>query len=117
MGYDCHITRKARWFDEDGPTISRSEWEAVVAGSTLRPHDDPDVWILPDGARQVLVYGEDDILIQKPETEAAIAALSPLAQALDARIQGDDAAEYDPNRDGVRDAAGHRSWLSRLIGR
>src|ERR1700719_1876991 len=114
VGYDLHITRKADWPEPDGPEISYDEWMAVV-------NMDPELRIegyvnvrLPDHsvARRPLAawtaYSRYDSSGDMPALEFShgnIAAKNPdrefrckmwrLAQALNAKVQGDDGEFYD----------------------
>ncbi|WP_157197703.1 MULTISPECIES: hypothetical protein [Methylomonas] len=41
MGYEVHITRKAEWFEEEGPEITIEEWKNyVVSDPEMRPKRD-----------------------------------------------------------------------------
>jgi len=39
-GYDLHITKKDFWADENGPCISREEWNNYVKTDNQIQHDD-----------------------------------------------------------------------------
>ncbi|WP_198950013.1 hypothetical protein [Kineosporia sp. A_224] len=115
MGYEVHITRKAFWWDEQGPEITRTEWEACVAadpelrldgfaeatsttGAVVRIADPgiavwtahPDVevqgcWIRRQGSGNVVVNNPDELFLRK---------MWVIAQALGARVIGDDHETY-----------------------
>lgn len=121
MGYDLHMTRREHWSDEDDTDtddILEAEWEAV-AHANLEPSDNADVWVLPDGRLQGLFPQNGNVLIRKPADAAVVAALFPLAQALDAQIQGDDGEVYGPDGDPLPVAVTTQKtgWLARLFGR
>ncbi|MQU29190.1 hypothetical protein GHO29_22240 [Pseudomonas helleri] len=100
-GYDIHITRKAFWADEDGPTISISDWEKYIAQD---PQITPDtkntkndflvslgtetfpIWFNP-------ILGE---LYTKNPSDDAIKKMIDVASRLGANAQGDDGELYPP---------------------
>jgi hypothetical protein len=116
MGYDLHITRKHLWFDEEGPEILLAEWLAFVAADPeMRLNEYPETR-LPDGrvvrAAEVcsvwIAYSQHDesdnkvwfchrcgeIFVKSPDEEIIRKMLS-IAQALSAKVQGDDCEIYD----------------------
>jgi len=135
MGYDLHITGKKNWDgfqDEQGPEISRDEWMAVV-------NADPDLRVegsensrLPDKniLRQPLVvwtayshYSADNpgpalglhhgnVEAKNPDREFRC-KMWQLAQALKAKVQGDDGEFYDRFGNPTRGAASTQNfWLA-----
>jgi hypothetical protein len=105
MGYNLHITRKDSWAVEAGPAISLDEWQEYVALDE-EIESDPDslgfedyvlvshperwpLWWSPDRA---------EIYTKNPD-KAVIAKLVAIAQALRARVLGDDDEIYglDPS--------------------
>jgi hypothetical protein len=137
MGYDLHITRKKNWDgfeDEHGPAISLDEWMAVV-------NADPDLRVeghensrLPDKSilRQPLVawtahsrYSADtpgpalghhhgNVDAKNPDREFRC-KMWQLAQALKAKVQGDDGEFYDRFGNPTRAASTTQNfWLARF---
>jgi hypothetical protein len=89
MGYDLHITRKACWVDDDGPTITLDEWKALVMS-------DPEMSL--DGFH-VGVAG--DIVVKNPDKEIRV-KMYQIAQKLGAKVQGDERELYDIKGNVVR---------------
>jgi len=117
MGYDLHITRKNDWHDPKGPEISLAEWRAVVqadpgmrldAFAQARPDDGGvrrascdglSVWTeysQHDEARNKawFLYSRGEIRVKNPDDEI-IRKMWSIAQALGAKVQGDDGEVYD----------------------
>lgn len=134
MGYELRITRKENWFDEGGLEISLDEWTAYVRSDPEMRLDGFAETPTPDGgaARAVdeslavwTAHEEVDAgggpwmwrfegnVVSKGVTLATIRKMWRIAQALDAKLVGDDGEEYDA--DGVAQspqsaAAPARPW-------
>lgn len=116
MGYEIHITRKTEGFDEDGPAISLEGWKAYIAsdpemrldgyaeatmenGDVFRTeHDGIAVWTAysghgVDGNMAWLYPGSGGIVAKNPDREI-LAKMFEIAQALGARVVGDEGEEY-----------------------
>ena len=117
MGYDLHVTRRDFWADEDGPRISEEEWLTLVAadpelrldggarvdlpdGGTLGYEDgNTAVWTAwsgnePAGGNQAWIWWfEGNVQVKNPDEEI-VGKLWRIAQALGARVQGDDGELY-----------------------
>ncbi|MBB3225550.1 hypothetical protein FHW69_000140 [Luteibacter sp. Sphag1AF] len=113
MGYDVHITRKAEWFDEHGPSISMDEWKAYIAsdpdmrldgfaeavlsnGSVLRVRDEGlAVWTAYSVTENTAWIGTGcgEIVVKNPDVEI-LRKMFDIAQALGARVIGDEGEEY-----------------------
>jgi hypothetical protein len=125
MSYDCHITRRGDWEDEDGPRIEAPEWLAVVepdpemAAATVSLDgkitfisdggaEDAWLWIaLPDPQAETgnAFYFEGhsgEVTVRKPYDPAVRAKAWQLAQRLRAGLVGDDGEES--GSDGLSDA-------------
>jgi hypothetical protein len=96
MGYALHITRKASWSDEDGPTISTPEWLAVLDSdpelSRATYTGDP----VPAGAWNgdtVFWFNDGEISCKNPD-EPIIRKMVFIARQLGATVQGDDGEIY-----------------------
>lgn len=131
MGYDLHITRRPDW-PEPGPSITPDEWMAVVSA-------DPELQIAGHINRRLA----DQSVVQAPLTAwtahssysesnpgpalelwgGNVNAKNPdrefrrkmwrLAQALNAKIQGDDGEFYDCFGNPARDASTTQNyWLA-----
>jgi hypothetical protein len=117
MGYDVHITRRHDWSDPKGPEISLEEWLAFVAadpemrldgraetrlqdGSVFRTerrglsvwtayslHDD-------SGNMAWFLYSHGRVIVKNPDEEI-LRKMWSIAQALSAKVQGDDSEVYD----------------------
>lgn len=128
MGYDVHITRKVRWFEEDGPEISLPDWldyvasdpemradgyaEAETPSGVLRMEDEGiAVWTAYSGHgvggnMAWFCHFGDRITVKNPD-EAIMAKMHRIASSLGARVQGDEGEEYGP--DGLPKGAAPRS--------
>jgi hypothetical protein len=117
MGYDVHITRKTNWHDEAGPDITLEEWlsyveidpdlrldgyaeAALTNGATLRT-EDPSmvVWVghPKHGNRNGMAWiwlSQGNVDAKNPD-EPTLRKMWTIAQALDAKLQGDDEELYD----------------------
>jgi hypothetical protein len=127
MGYDLHITRKQNWDgfeDEHGPEISPDEWMAVVDADPELRVEGYENRRLPDKSivREPLVawtaysrYRADDpgpalglwrgnLEAKNPDREFR-RKMWRLAQALKAKVRGDDGEFYDCFGNPTRDAS------------
>lgn len=118
MGYDLHITRRADWADEEGPAITQAEWESYIttdpdlrldgymeattaAGATLRMEEAGiAVWIahphLTEHGGWITLDSRGNIVVKNPD-EAFRQKMWKIAQALDARLVGDEGETYGPD--------------------
>ncbi len=116
MSYDLHITRKQPDSEVPGPPIALEEWLAVVDADSSLAREQPPVVTAPDGSvlsmdspgaaswsghpesAQVRFhhFGER-VTARQPDLETR-RKMFELAQALDARVLGDQGEEY--GRDG-----------------
>ena len=106
MGYDVHISRRENWFDDEGPTIAASEFEAAV-------EHDPNLALVPvptdrNGDPQPMAVLASDAQLRresglrwragrissKNPSDLLLEAMCRLAERLDARVQGDDGEFY-----------------------
>jgi hypothetical protein len=120
MGYDVHITRKSAWFD-DSPEIALGEWLSFVSGDPEMRFDGfadatlPDgsvlrmespglsVWIAysghgRDGNMAWFNHSQGDIVVKNPDKEI-LRKMWLVAQAFNAKVQGDDCEIYGANGD------------------
>ena len=99
MGYDLHVTRKEFWCDETGSEISLDEWiRYALSDGEIQP--DPEN---PGDENWIVVLGADswplwwsatgEIYTKNPEA-AMIQKLISIANALSARVLGDDEEVY-----------------------
>src|SRR5215472_103147 len=104
MGYDLHITRKARWSD-DGPDIPDSEWEAYATGDpemTITGAAEANLadgrvlryensliaeWRKPTGETVWFDFRRGRIVVKNPD-DGTIKKMNQVARALRARVQG-----------------------------
>lgn len=117
MGYDLHITRKSDWRDSKGPEISLDEWRAFVLGDQQMRLDSFAEASLLDGRalrtetgglavwteysqhdeagnKAWFLYSHGEIRVENPDDEI-IRKMWSIAQALGAKVQGDDGEVYD----------------------
>ncbi len=121
MGYELYITRKQNWFDEEGDEISLEEWieyvntshdmrldghvETETHDGTLRvEREGLSVWLEysgheKDGNMAWFDYFEGNISVNNPDEEI-IKKMLQIAQALNAKVQGDDGEIYDGDKNG-----------------
>jgi hypothetical protein len=99
MGYDLHITRKEFWADEEGETIRLDEWQRYVA-SDSEIESDPDnpghenYVLASHPERWPLWWWKDGEIYTKNPDDEVIAKLVQIADALRARVLGDDDEIY-----------------------
>jgi hypothetical protein len=133
VGYDVLITRKQCWSDEKGPEIPLAEWIAVVGtdpdmrldgyaetrvgdGSILRLESEGlSVWTAysrhSENDMAWFNFHEGNVVVKNPDPEI-LQKMWSLAQALSAKVQGDDGEFYDASGTQVRmrpQAGGERS--------
>jgi hypothetical protein len=99
MGYELHITRQEFWADDEGPEITLEEWKNYVATDTSIKLDEEN----PGGKDYVLYSGQNlsplwwdergEIYTKNPEP-TVIAKLVQIANALGAKVVGDDDEIY-----------------------
>ncbi|MFF4259769.1 hypothetical protein ACFY1L_52345 [Streptomyces sp. NPDC001663] len=107
MGYDIHITRRANWWDDEGPEITTAEWETVVEADAeleMVPEppgwDGPRHWIAqmithpPEERLGTALYWDSGEIRAKNPTDILIAKMRQPAIALNAKVQGDDGEYY-----------------------
>ena len=127
MGYDLHITRKANWSNETGPSISEAEWKSVIYADPELSLDTETKCMMADGEfvfavwngrAGALGYYGGEITAKNPD-RPLIAKMAHLARALNAKVQGDDGEIY--RQDGTSIDAGadsatlpRRGILSRM---
>ena len=97
MGYDIHITRRENWSDDEGPTITREEWQAILVNNPELEHfnEEDAVWML-DPSRctgRCFWYTGSKIFVKKPN-RAVLMKMLDIAQQLGARVMGDDEEVY-----------------------
>jgi hypothetical protein len=117
MGYDIHITRKSEWFEEKQPSISLAEWLAYIDSDSEMRLDRCAEARLNDGAVLRLEDPSLAVWTGHPEhgkrdgfawlwlSAGNIEAKNPdvptlkkmwaIAQAFQAKVQGDDGELYD----------------------
>lgn len=113
MGYDIHITRKAQWFDDNGPTISMEEWKAYIAsdselrldgyaettvgnGAALRvKNEGMAVWTAYSKENTAWIWLDSSGIVAKNPDNEILRKMFQIAQVLGARVVGDDDEEYD----------------------
>ena len=123
MGYDIHITRADDWTESDSAgQITGDEWLAYVERDPelkLAGYNGPyfALWL---GESQRLEpwfsWAHGEVMTKNPDSSLVTKAIA-IAQALGARVQGDDGEIYLPEgrveRDGVidnRDGMDWRAW-------
>lgn len=136
MGYELHITRKTEWHDEGGTPITLEEWIAYVRsdpemrldgfaeattseGAVLRV-EDPSlaVWVAYSadgvGGNHAWMQHVDGNVSAKSPDRQIVAKMWRIAQALGARVVGDEGEEYGPDGYEVKPQA--KSFWRRLFG-
>jgi len=119
MGYDVHITRRAEWFEEEGPEITLDEWLAVIrddpemrldgyaeaslpSGKVLRVDDaSMAVWTAYSkhgvgGNMAWMWHSHGNVMAKNPDDEM-LCKMWQLAERLSARVQGDEGELYGPD--------------------
>jgi hypothetical protein len=127
MGYEVHITRKASWFEDDGPVISLNEWLEYLssdaemrldgyaeartpAGDVLRT-EEPGIAVWTaysrhgvDGNMAWFCHFGDRITVKNPDEEIR-AKMYAIASSLGAKVQGDEGELYGPDGASVEEKA------------
>ena len=98
-GYDLHITKKDFWADENGPCISREEWNNYVKTDSQIQRDDKnstDDFLVSLELEQFPIWYNPDLceIYTKNPSENAINKLIKISEVLGARVQGDDSESY-----------------------
>ncbi len=98
-GYDLHITKKDFWADENGPCISREEWNNYVKTDSQIQRDDKnstDDFLVSLELEQFPIWYNPDLceIYTKNPSENAINKLIKISEVLGARVQGDDGESY-----------------------
>jgi hypothetical protein len=139
MGYDVYITRKENACDQEGPSISLEEWLAFVAhdpemrvdgyaeatvgdGETLRIESPGlSAWLKysghgKNGNMAWFYFDAGNISVKNPDAEI-LRKMGAIAQALSAKVQGDDGELYDSEGMEIPEASmdvgaqsGRRPW-------
>ena len=131
MSYDVYITRKHYWIDPEGPEISLAEWLAVVDADPemeLDGYDEPrpnrnafrtegeclSIWTAYSehdkrGNAAWFVHSDGNVMVRSPDAEI-ICKMWSLAQALSAKVQGDDGEVYDSFARSSHPDAPKRPW-------
>jgi len=117
MGYDVHITRKNDWSDTEGPVITRDEWfeyvggdasmrlerEAIVSnesGEAFSVQDETlSVWkdwsARVEGKNEAWMWhSAGNVMAKNPDSEM-LRKMFLIADALGAKLQGDDGEIYN----------------------
>ena len=134
MGYDLHIHRADEWYDAETNPITLDEWyawveqqldfeletESYVAYTDVTVH--PATWTGHSiGEGVPFWWGPDGEIVLKGVDNETIRKMVEVADALGARVQGDDGEFYGvdgeplPETDG--EPARSPSLLGRLFGR
>lgn len=99
MGYSLYITRGSAWFGE-GPQIPLEEWKRYVDHDTELQFDESPgenfvVWSGPSKHDKPWLSWQDGYIESKYPDTSLIRKMHAIAQALDAKVLGDDGEEYD----------------------
>jgi hypothetical protein len=106
VGYELHITRAPLWIDSAEHPITRDEWEAFALGhpdmrdrGTIEFADAEAGPVFGhtcvDGTEVSLWWYQGRIDIDGVRTKRAQNTLAPMAEALNARLLGDDGEQYE----------------------
>jgi hypothetical protein len=96
MGYDLHITRKAHWIDQDGPTISPEEWLSLLEA-------DPELSRATDAGDDTFAgawkgdttfwFTDGEVRCKNPDPPT-VRKMVAIARRFGATLQGDDGEQY-----------------------
>ena len=117
VGYDLHITRKTDWFEEDGPEITASDWLTYVAtdksikldhraeqardsGREVEGIEETKaIWIGWEkheaGVSEMPIWHSAGNIVCKNPSPEMVRKMFLIADALDAKLQGEEGEEYD----------------------
>jgi hypothetical protein len=99
MGYDFHITRKEHWADDKGPRISLDEWIVYAAtGTDIKPDSDnpgAENWMVTNHDVACPLWWDDsgEVVAKNPD-QWVVERMVAIANALGARVLGDDGEVY-----------------------
>jgi hypothetical protein len=99
MGYSLYITRGTEWFGE-GPQISIEEWRGYVEQDPELRFDESlgknfVVWSGPSKRENPWLWWQDGHIESKYPDAPLVRKMHAIAEALEAKVQGEDGEEYD----------------------
>ncbi|HLP51828.1 MAG TPA: hypothetical protein VK154_13160 [Chitinophagales bacterium] len=104
MGYDLHITRKEKWYDEVSPDdITIQEWvdyvktdkELEFAGESKKPEEWLAIWLAEPTNKQIPFSYYNGCIQTKNPDDATIRKMLNIAQKLGAKVIGDEDEIWD----------------------
>lgn len=100
MGYNLYVTRRKDWWDEAGPSISVEEWRAYVAGdaelrmdASLGEHT--ALWSGSSEHESPWIAWNEGNLESKYPDPLLVKKMAAIAEALGARLKGEESETYD----------------------
>jgi hypothetical protein len=100
MGYELHITRAEFWADNDNNQITVDEWLKFVAADPelkLAGYNGPHFALWSGRSKSPepwLDWSQGNVYSKNPD-KAIVSKMLQIAQALGARVQGDDGEFYE----------------------
>ena len=99
MGWELHITKKEYWADEDGPSISKSEWVKYVQSDPQIVQDSAnteDDYLFKIDTEEWPLWWNPDLgeIYTKNPNDSAIIKFKSIAKSLDAQVQDDEGELY-----------------------
>lgn len=124
MSYDVHVTRRNNWIDKDGKPITEQEWIKYIKSDPemeLRTEKRSDgvhgkavgIWLRGNEGEGMPVYWDKrgEVILYEPRDDVQIKKMFAIAEALNAKLQGDDGEVY--NADGTDSETARREALRR----
>ena len=104
MGYDLHITRAEMWTETEGNEIPVEEWLTYVEGDTELVPDPPNgaysvIWKDENGGSASWFDWYDGNIYTTNPDRVALGKMLTIAEALKARVQGDNGEIYSSVED------------------
>lgn len=105
MGYELYITRRETWHTDEGPAITREEWQSILANDAeLEPLGEDCAQMVHPSRRvaNFFHYSDGNIWVKKPYRTPLLKMLA-IAEKLGARVIGDNdevySADGTPSKD------------------
>lgn len=110
MGYDLHITRADSWLDSQNTPITHPEWEAYVESDPELIWEGWTNWttlgrihtaVWRSGSLEVHFHWYHSEITAKPSSREGIQKMVAIADALGAKVFGDENERYSPDGEAI----------------
>lgn len=107
MGYELTITRRENWSTDEGPAITREEWQSILSNDPELEPLNEDCAQMVDPSRRIanfFHYMDGNIWVKKPYKTPLLKMLS-IAEKLGARVIGDNNEVYSADGTSSKDVS------------